>query len=430
MRIETRLLWGRLFTRAGDQAWDFALPLTLLALWPGRLDLASLFYLGVKALSLLLTPRIAGLIDTRSRRWVTRWGLGLQFLGVLGSLVGLSLIGDPRGDLEFLFFFAALTCAGVLGSLGAILMDIAIAADLAPSLFVGDALTRFNSRFRQVDLATEVGAPVAAGLLIVAFTSPLYGFAAVAAWNMISFLPEWLILDSVFRDRPELSRANVQISTETRLGFAARVRAGYALFRTQRVAPVMIAYSLLWVSALSPHGVLLTGFLKDAWQLPEWQIGLFRGAGAFFGLAATFLFPLAYRRFGLTRAAGIFLGFQTITVVGAGLAFARAEFFALTSFTTFAFLGAVLFSRIGLYGFMLGETQLRQESIAAGERGRVNGFASVLNNAMTFVLLGLASLLPQTGDFKWLILLSVGAVLLAFLIYLGASARGKALESA
>lgn len=423
MKIESRLLWGRLFTRAGDQAWDFALPLTLLAVFPNRLDLASLFYFVVKALSLILTPKISGLIDTRTRRRVTRLGLTLQFLGVLLSLAGLSLIGSPSLELDFIALFAFLTVSGVIGSLGAILMDIAIASDLTPSLFTGGKLTQFNSRFRQVDLATEVGAPIAAGLLLAAFASPLHGFAAVALWNLVSFVPEWLILNSVFRDRPELSGARLEVTPESRLGLIERTRAGFALFRAQSVAPVMVAYSLLWVSALSPHGVLLTGFLKDGWQLPEWQIGVFRGAGAFFGLAATILFPLACRHFGLIRAAGFFLGFQALMVVVAGLAFARAELAMLTGFTTFIFLLGILFSRIGLYGFMLGETQLRQESIASGVRGRVNGFANVLNNSMTFLLLGLAALLPQTGDFKWLILLSMAAVLLALAIYLRATSR-------
>lgn len=487
MAAGTRLLWGRFFTRAGDQAWDFALPLTLLALWPERLDLASFFYLCVKALGLLLTPRVAALIDTRPRRAVTRLGLGLQFIGVaasLAALIGLAGVwasGASAGLAEalpsagaipgsagawaspgpitvtpgFVLAFALLVAAGLTGTLGALLMDIAIAADLAPSLFRGAELARFNSRFRQVDLATEVGAPVAAGLVLAAAPTPLWGFAGIAAWNLVSFAPEWLILDRVFRLRPELSAAKIAATEAVAQGsLRERVRAGWRVFRAQPAAPVMIAYALLWFSVLSPHGVLLTGFLRDGWRLPEWQIGLFRGGGAVFGLAATWLYPWLHARRGLAHATGAFLGLQAGAVLAAGLAFAAVGVAGVAGLggpadtnaggtgvtageiaglgvasggaaAVLLFLGAVLVSRIGLYGFMLGETQIRQEHIAPHVRGRVNGFASVLNHGASLVVLALAALLPGTSAFGALVALSVLCVGAGFVVYLGAGVAAR-----
>lgn len=150
--------------------------------------------------------------------------------------------------------------------------------------FSGTELSKFNSRFRQVDLLTEVGAPVVAGLLLAIsdFGLPLSGFALIALWNLVSFFPEFAILQSVFKERPELKEKPVSTSADLKKSFLEKVSKGWSEFFRQPIAAVMIAYALLWLSVLSPHGVLLTGFLKDGWQVPEWMIGLFRGSGAFF----------------------------------------------------------------------------------------------------------------------------------------------------
>jgi hypothetical protein len=96
--------------------------------------------------------------------------------------------------------------SGLLGTLGSSLMDISIANDVAPSLFSGHDLVQFNSRFRQVDLITEVGSPVIAGILLAFSTLslPLTGFLIIVLWNLISFIPELLILHSVFNERADL----------------------------------------------------------------------------------------------------------------------------------------------------------------------------------------------------------------------------------
>lgn len=419
--LSFRLLLGRFLTRSGDQAWDFAVPIILLKILPNHLRIAALYYLLIKFLGVILIPRVAAVIDTRDRMSVVKFGLLLQFFGVLlsalavYSLNSLNLTDPSFRDPQFVLVFGFMVGSGLIGSLGASLMDIAIANDLAPTVFSGNELSRFNSRFRQVDLVTEVGAPVAAGLLLaLSFSSiPLTGFALVILWNLISFVPEYAILSSVFRERPELKNKAVQVSEGAKKSFTEKITEGWKELFKQPIAPVMIAYALLWLSVLSPHGVLLTGFLQDGWRVSEWVIGLFRGSGAFFGLAATFLFPIALKFTDVRRASGIFLGFQALMVLCAFV------FFLLDGpMGQLGFLILVLFSRIGIYGFSLGEVQIRQEQIPVAVRGQVNGFANALTGIATLILFGAGAILPNTNDFRYLVLMSVICVFSAFAIYI------------
>jgi len=304
--------------------------------------------------------------------------------------------------------------SGIMSQLGSTFMDISIANDLVPSSFKGDELARFNSRLRQVDLFTEVAAPVIAGTLLL-FTSahwPLLGFSLVALWNVVSFLPEYGLLRSIFNERPDLKDKPLKIEDIKKQSILSQVRSGWSSFFKEPVAMVVLAYSLLWLSVLSPHGVLLTAFLKDGWQLSELTIGIFRGAGALFGLLATLLFPLALRKMSTEKASLLFLAFQVLALSGGYILFLRTD-----DFGHVGFLVMILFSRIGLYGFSLGEMQIRQARIAPQVRGEVNGFANALTALATIGLFAAGVALPSTEEFKYLVVSSVFFVALALAIH-------------
>lgn len=418
--LSFRLLLGRLLTRSGDQAWDFAVPIVLLKIMPGHLRIAAFYYFLIRLASVILLPSVASIIDTKDRLNVIRMGLVLQFVGVLLSAIGIFYFWafDSKVpnflDVEFFGIFLFLVFSGLLGTLGASLMDIAIANDLAPSVFSGQELSRFNSRFRQVDLITEVGSPVLAGFLLAISDSwlPMMGFLLVVVWNLLSFFPEYGILKSVFRERPDLQKKFIHVSEGISKSFIRKIVEGWREFFRQPVAPAILAYALLWLSVLSPHGVLLTGFLQDGWRVPEWIIGLFRGSGALFGLAATVLFTYALKFMDLKKASWIFLAFQTVMVIAAYIFFLLPDQFGQNGF-----LILILFSRIGLYGFSLGEIQIRQERIPPDVRGQVNGFANALTGIATLALFAAGASLPTTEDFGYLVLMSVTCVLSALVIY-------------
>ncbi len=418
MSTRFKILLGRFLTRSGDQAWDFAVPLTLLKIFPDQIRIAAAYFLIVKLLHVMIMPRLGSLIDQRSRIQIAYTGISMQLLGVLGGTVALFFINAASGSQNSLnneiILFLALGFSGLICSLGSSLMNISIGNDLVPSAIPAEEMTQFNSRMRQLDLFTEVLSPVLAGLLltIVYPAISLFGFYLIAIWNVASFLPELIILRSIFKDHPELLKKKTSANPNQETSIIFKLRKGWASFFRQPTAPAMAAYALLWLSVLSPHGVLLTGFLKDGWKMPEIVIGTFRGLGALFGLISTFLFPLVISKLGLVKGSKAFILFQTLM-----LTFALGFFWIPSAISEYGFLFFILLSRIGLYGFSLGEMQIRQLGIAEYERGEVNGFADSLTGIATLALYGFGTLLPSTSQFNILIIGSVGFVCLGAIVF-------------
>jgi iron-regulated transporter 1 len=420
LTLSSKILFSRFLTRSGDQAWDFAVPLVLLYLFPGQLKFAALYYFVIRLAGVAILPHLAARIDRVSRRSTARLGIVLQLVGVIIGAVAVwfaagkgaspgSLIGAPET-----LFFLALTFGGILSGLGASFMDISIANDLIPATFEKEALTQINAKLRRIDLLTEVLAPVAAGVLMSyqPASMPLLGFYLVASWNVLSFFPEYSFLNSVFNSRPDLQRKKIETPLVAKKTIFRSLLDGWRDFLQEPVALAVVAYAVLWLSALSPHGVLLTGFLKDEWLLPEWAIGIFRGLGALFGLAATVIYPHAVNRLGLEKGSRMFIRLQAVLIVIALGFFQLGE-----AFGKVGFLAAILFSRIALYGFSLGEMQIRQIWIAPGKRGEVNGFANSVTGIATLGLYGAGALLPSTADFKYLVFSSAGAVIVGAVIF-------------
>jgi iron-regulated transporter 1 len=264
MTLKARLLLGRFLTRSGDQAWDFAVPIVLLKLFPGQLRVAALYFLVAKLLNVIVLPKLAALIDKLDRLTAARIGILLQFIGVVIGATAVYALSTTVGDgfdwanLKVETAFAALVFGGLISSLGSAFMDIAIANDLVPSSVAPDELPQFNSRLRQLDLFTEVSSPVVAGLLLAISQPPLLGFFLVAIWNLASFLPELLLIQSVLRDQPTLKQKSIVIAERTKRSMLQNLTGGWRAFFREPVALVALAYSFLWLSALSPHGVLLT----------------------------------------------------------------------------------------------------------------------------------------------------------------------------
>ena len=129
----SKLLVSRGLTRSGDQAWDFAVPITLLAIFPGQIRLAAIYFLLTQIFLVVLLPRVASLIDRSDRVTAVRIGIGLQLCGVvvgtcsLYALYLFSLRSLPLSDPISILFCAALVVSGVLSSIGSSFMNIAIA---------------------------------------------------------------------------------------------------------------------------------------------------------------------------------------------------------------------------------------------------------------------------------------------------------------
>ncbi|MEN9826781.1 MAG: solute carrier family 39 protein [Pseudomonadota bacterium] len=417
---ELKILASRLLTRSGDQAWDFAIPICLVSLFPSQFSLVAFLYLVSKLGSFVFQPWLAGFIDRWKRLNTAALGTGLQLASVLlvtTCIFQLSHSADAHTALwrqpHLWPLLGGITLGTVVSNLGSGLMDIAVGKDWIPVLVAKDRLPVVNSRLQTLDLMTEVLSPVIAGLILAhsSHSRDLTGLGIIAAWNVVSFVPEILLLRNVFQSS-SLLQETVAADPASREGIVAKTKLGWSMFIRQSTVTVMIANACLWLSALSPHGVLLTGFLKSGWNLPETTLGIFRGLGAVFGLLATIVFPWVHRRLGLVPSTRLFIVFQALVVL---LSF---PFFYMETAGGLVFLGLILLSRIGLYGFCLGETEIRQRWIPQGQRGQVNGVAGALTSFATLVLFGLGSLLGDKNNFIFMIVISICSVLAGAVLFL------------
>lgn len=411
-KLQNQVLLSRLLTRSGDQAWDFALPVTLVLLFPQQLGLIAALFLANKIGQFLFQPALTGVVDRWRRSHTAYLGTALQLVSVLGaaaclfSLSTKSIAASPNAlSFQDWTLIAGITAASVTSALGSGLMEIAVGSDWIPTLVRAEELAQVNSRMKQIDLATEVLSPVLAGLLLGMSSpaKPLWGFSLVVLWNAVSFVPEIFLLRSVFKRSQALQALPSGLSERT-TSLLEKTRKGWNNFWQHSASLVMIAYAFLWLSALSPHGVLLTSFLKGGWQLSEFELGIFRGAGAVFGLLATLCFPPVVRRFGVVKGSLVFISLQAVAVLTA------LPFFYFRTLDGFIFLTLILFSRIGLYGFSMGEMEIRQRSIAPGQRGEINGVATALTSFATLIHYGAGTLVGEQAQFVWMVALSVVAV--------------------
>jgi iron-regulated transporter 1 len=424
-----RILWSRLLTHSGDQAWDFALPLAMVRIVPGGLGTVAFYFLVVRIAHVLLIARVCNLLDSWNRLNLVKAGIGAQTFGVALALVSIAEVkldsAPILGDLStYSWWFLGLIVAGVISSLGANLMEVAVSQDWLPTVVPLHELAHVNSHLKQIDLFTELSAPIVAGMLLAIpmVEGHPVGLYAIAAWNLVSFCPEYGLLRRVYRNEPRLG-ALKSVAPKNDDSFFGKLTGGWRDFASQSVAFSMIAYAVLWLSILSPHGVLLSGWLKTEWRMSEVVIGLFRGLGAVFGLLATVAFPFALRRLSLVSASRGFIIWQAICLIVGGIFFSQGRDFGIY------FMAFILLSRVGLYGFSLGETEIRQISILEHIRGRVNGVGSALTSIATVAVYAAGTQSSSERVFDWLVYGSIGSVCFAAIIFTLWSISGSAEHS-
>lgn len=415
MSIQSNILLSRFLTRFGDQAWDFVVPLTLIQIFPGKIQLIATLYLFSKLAQIIIGPWFSKKIDSQKRLDIYKLGIGTQTIALILMWALIFLLfknsegGEPFSTLEYILIFIPLATCGAISNLGSSLMDISVGFDLAIDVLPEIELTIFNSRLKRLDLLTEVSAPVFAGLAMTLFheKSGLYGFSLIAIINILTFIPEYYLLSSIQALKEYKEKI---VSLPMTKNFLTEFIDSLKKLKGKSYSIVIVSYAFLWFSVLSPHGVLLTSYLKDGAKASEFTIGLFRGAGALFGLIPTFLFAFAKDKMGLLKASRSFILFQFVCVLLSAICFYKLE-------NIYPFLILILFSRIGLYGFSIGETELRQVLIPKDKRGEVNGIANSITGMYTVGLFFMGSLLGDTAHFGIMIIISVVAVFASLLLF-------------
>ena len=400
--VHRPLVLARFLTRAGDHGWGLAVPLALMIAFPGTFRAIAAYYLVTRLAVVIAMPLIGRWIDESDRLGIVRVGIGLQLVGVTSAATLFSALGPqaPAWGLP------ALIASGVVAQVGATIMGVVLPGRWVPALCTGEGLSEINSRLKQSDLISEVASPVAAGsLMALASTAaaPYRGFHVVALANLVSFALEYSLLARVYRANPELALRTRPDAAPP--GSAPLSSGAVRTFLAQPTLPVMLAYGLLWFTVLTPHGALLTSFLKSEWHLDERWLGLVRGIGALCGLAPTLFFARVRAALGTRVTAATCIAVQFAALVVACLALSAG-----TTGSATVFVVALMVSRFGLYGFVLAELQIFQERVPDAVRGRVGAAALAYDNALGLAVYAFALVVSDPASFPVLAWASCAAV--------------------
>jgi len=239
-----------------------------------------------------------------------------------------------------------------------------------------------------------------------------------------------IFLRKVYATHEELSYEGHRVKAQDELGtnIIGNIRTGWGLFVQQIVALVIVANAFLWLTVLSPHDVVMTAWLKSNplnTTIETYQIGIFRALGAGFGILATFLFPIVHNRVGLINASKIFITWEAVTVTLALFAYYYVP-------GVWGFLAFILLSRVGLYGWDVGQIEVLQIGIPEVVRGTINAIDSSFTKLATLLTVMAGFALPNPQTFYILIWgsvisISFGAVLFWYWTF---SERGEKFNKA
>ena len=194
----------------------------------------------------------------------------------------------------------------------------------------------------------------------------------------------------------------------------------------------------LYLTALSPSGVVLTSYLVVIGMTPKY-VGTFRAVGAVSGVVGIGLFSLA-RHWGekgkgeeeddcsasqsaraaarsierLRRVSLAFLLSEVASVAVAAIAFGRlqddTESAPAASLPMVIFLSAVCASRAGLYSFDIGALEIEQYVVDERHRNAVGSVEGALCSLVEMGMYLLTIALPNPSQFGWLVGVSTTAV--------------------
>ena len=436
----------------------------------------TIFGLATFGFKFLFGPAAGRWMDRTDRMRVVRTGIALQAVGVCAALGVLGLLvlqrdAAPHGTLSSeaairmddpastrdLFpagsrrgltsaggvpaiLLALMVLCGILESLGALISSVAVKKDWVPSIWApkDPILSWINTAMANIDLLAEIAGPLGGGVVLQSFGGDAaLGFTLIGLANVVTFGLELMLLRAVYYSNAQLQAPKPV--PERAGGESASSEGGHAaggsgddgccagmlgtwsafLSHPSGIPLLVISYSLLYFTVLSPHGVVLTAYLQTRGLSPP-ALAAFRAAGALAGVGGMGAFGALRERVGLRRLASVHLWVLATAVLVAALSFAATLSQDGLSAPMAAFLGLVVLSRFGLYGFDVAVLQLQQVHVDETLRGSVGSVESSLCSMGTASVLVGTLVASASGDphaFDLLVFASAGFVGSAAIVY-------------
>jgi len=412
-------------TSFGERLWGFAIPMLLVLIYPSNMwPAASLAF--IETISGFFSGPSAGAwIDRTCRLFVMKVSVIGQTVSIVlasGCFYGIIFLGMasegevPYKTLTFWGPMLGLYLAAAINSVVAVTDSVSMKKVWVPMICQGDSkiLCSVNASLRRINLVCEIGAPLSFGCLL-SFLPQHHSISVslfcVVSFNVLCLGPELFILQSLYKSTPALSKP-VAVCTKSPNPLVEAVQ-GWHSYVNHKVFLASFAYSLLYLTVLMP-GVLMTSFLNYC-GIQEWEIAVFRCLCAITGILATLLATPLMRIFGIFKAGVFFAWFQWLFLVPATI----ASFLPLYGhhWGVYLFMGMVIISRMGLWGFDLAEVSIMQTWVDEKEAGTIN--------AVEYSATQLFSLIPYLASivsndpkcFVWMVVGSSLSILSAAVLF-------------
>lgn len=411
-----------------ERTWAFAVGLIFLAIFDD-LFFVSLFALIQSIASIVFSPSVGILIDKTPRLKVVCIFYFLQNTGLaLAALASLGLLytnTDASGGLGTL---AAMTVIvfGILSRVGTMGGTIAIEKDWTKCLAGSNhqELAKLNSNLKMIDLICLILAPILSGMLM-SFCSLEVAVLQILAYNLIAWFPEVALLKYANRHAPQLQNksASIKDDMEGKVPLSRKLQnygksllEGFNLYFKQTCVLAMLSLAFLYFTVLS-FGFLMTPYLITL-GLSEALLSIYRGFAALTGVLGAKAFPIFHSKLGLHTSGLLSITFFLFCILIGSLPDVLNLFFPVAKSLRFNLLvWAICLSRFGLWLFDLSVSQLLQERVDEGQLGRVSSTQKLLENvfAASIYVGGLIASDPR--NFVWLMILSVVAVIISFILF-------------
>jgi len=476
-RTPWKLYGSRLISSWGDRMWSFAVGLFMIELSPGSLQWPAIYGLTVSLSVVFCGSTIGRWVDQNPRWKAARTALILQnsFVALCALCVALTFYFRSQLELEGNDWGIPIACGvivvlGSLAQLASLASTIVVDKDWIVILANGDQdqLARMNSVCRSINLASNIIAPIAVGQILY-LLSQIIAAAIIAAWNVVSFAIEILLLWSIYRENPKLSvklteKKDVLLEDKSSRGASDEYsRKGstcchflvdrfqglwksWAIYFKHEIRNAGLSLACLYMTVLGFDSIT-TGFAYSQ-GVPEYVLGILGALGAIVGLLGSITFPFMVRRLGVLRTGLCGFGLEVMCLIPCVISvWAPGSPFELEAFinstvqdpiirsnssaifddevdevdpvmytSVILLMAGIIAARYGLWVADLSVNQILQ-GVEEGVRGTVNGAQSSMNmifDTCKFVLV-IVYPLPQT--FGFLVCISFMAIICGWMFY-------------
>ena len=465
-RLPWKIYVSRALSAWGDRLWSFGAGIFMVELAPDNLRLVSIYGLVLSISVILFGAPIGNWIDKSQRLKAARIFLATQNLVTSLSCVILGLYFGQVG-IEYwpswipdavpivTIILAAISQLASVGSKIVVEKDwIVVIADSND-----DRLAQINAVFRTIDLTALTLSPLSAGLVFDLISNYAAAYF-IAAWNVVSVIFEYLLLQFIYEEFPQLSHKKIFEEQEIKdndIGetkktkcnpFSKLVEAfqSWILYMTYPVRNAGLGLACLYMTVLGFDNITYGYCLQQC--VRESLLGGLVGISAICGVSGSVAFPFLRKSLGLAKT-GLF-GF-TCLIGTLGLCVASIwidgspfdpyyfandhnatstndvpdpiivdpmEDCSVSSYNSvIVLMSGLITARFGLWISDLTITQILQEKVPEEHRGTIGGVQNGINSAMDTIKFILVIALPEQETFGWLILASFASICIGAIFY-------------